>query len=221
MRNPRAEEKLISIRNTQVPYVLRRGDIDLTITKNVYPTSELSELLVDVMDDSELGIKKGNTVLDYGSGAGFLALQAARRGANVIAIDINKDAIACGQLNACNLHLENNISFRCGMNLSPLRPDETFDIILAGMPWDDEDVSDMLERSVYDPGFQMRRALFESADQLLKPKGRIVISSSEEQNHRYPHLHTYSNLDFRIIRQRNIKNVLHYAVLVARNSSMA
>lgn len=214
MRNPRAEEKLTSIRNTHVPYVLRRGDIHLTITKNVYPTSELSELLVDVMDDSELGIKKGNTVLDYGSGTGFLALQAAKRGANVIAIDINKDAIACGQLNARNLHLKNKISFRCGVNLSPLKPYETFDIIFAGMPWDNEDVSDMLEHSVYDPGFKMRRALFESAERILKPKGRIVMSSSEEQNHRYPNLHRYSNLDFRIIRERNIKNALHYAVLV-------
>jgi methylase of polypeptide subunit release factors len=217
MRNPRADEKIKSIREAVPPYELKRGGIILTILKNVYPTSELSELFVEMMDDPALGIKKGDSILDYGTGTGFLAIQAAMRGANVIAVDVNEDAIACGIVNARKTHMDSHIDFRCGKNFTALKPHETFDMIFAGMPWDDSVPIDVLEMSVYDQDFTMRRTLFENAEKILRVGGRIIVSSSESHIDLYPSLHGDSRFSHRIVAQRKIKDLVHYAVLITLN----
>jgi methylase of polypeptide subunit release factors len=213
MRNPRADEKLKSIREAVLPYELKRGGISLTILKNVYPTSELSELFIEVMDHPTLGVKKGDSILDYGTGTGFLGIQAAMRGANVIAIDVNEDAITCGIVNAQKVHVDACIDFRCGKNFTALKPHETFDMIFAGMPWDDAVPIDVLEMSVYDQDFTMRHALFENAHKMLRFGGRIIVSSSEGHMDKYPGLYGDLRFSHEIVAQRKIKDLLHYAVL--------
>lgn len=217
MRNPRADEKLKSIREAVCPYELMRGGISLTILENVYPTSELSELLVEVMDHPAFGIKNGDSILDYGTGTGFLGIQAAMRGATVIAIDVNKDAIACGIVNAQKAHVDARIDFRFGKNFAALKPQETFDMIFAGMPWDDAVPIDALEMSVYDQDFTMRHTLFSSAEKILRVGGRMVISSSENHINQYPCLYGDARFSYEIVARRKIDDILHYAVLVTLN----
>jgi methylase of polypeptide subunit release factors len=214
MRNPRADEKLQSIREACLPYELSRGGISLTISKNVYPTSELSEILVEVMDHRAFGLRNGDSVLDYGTGTGFLAIQAAMRGANVIAVDVNENAIECAIVNARKARVDGRIDFRCGKNLTTLHPHETFDVIFAGMPWDDAVPTDVLEMSVYDQDFTMRRTLFESAVKILRVGGRIIVSSSEGHLDRYPGLYGGESFAHEIVAQREIKDLVHYAVLI-------
>lgn len=214
MRNPRVEEKLAAIRACAAPYELERGGLSLTVLEGVYPTSELSEIFLDVMDDPGIGVHEGSDVLDYGSGTGFLAIQAARRGVRVVAIDVNEAAIECGRLNAARYQVQASIDFRPGESLDRIGPDERFNVVVAGMPWDDAKPCDMTERSVYDPHFEMRRALYRAIPKLLKPGGRVFISSSEEHEKRYPGLRTGWDLRFEVVRERRIKGLLHHVVMI-------
>lgn len=214
MRNSKAEQKLAAIRASTAPYELSRGGLNLTVLEGVYPTSELSEMFLDVMDDPILGIHRGDEVLDYGSGTGFLAIHAAQRGARVLAIDVNEAAIECGRLNAGRYQVQPAIDFRRGENLDRVEPGERFDVIVAGMPWDDAQPRDITERALYDPNFQMRRALYGGAARLLKRGGRIFISSSEEHERRYPDLRAGWDLHFEMVRQRPINGVMHYVIML-------
>jgi methylase of polypeptide subunit release factors len=214
MRSAEAERKLRAVIDTPTPYEIVRGGIEIIVTENVYPTSELSELLVEVLDNPQLGIRGGEDVLDYGSGTGFLAINAALRGANVVAIDVSRDAIACGQLNAERHGVQDRISFRLGENLNRIENGETFDVILAGMPWDDADASTVLERSLFDPGFQMRLALFDAAPRILKVGGRIILSSRDGHEVDYPQAYPQAHFMYVTGGRRVIRGVGHTAVVV-------
>ena len=168
------------------PYDVELGGIVLTVDKNVYPTSELSELVIECFDHPLYGLKSGDQVLDYGTGTGFLAIHAARRGATVLAIDINPDALACAEKNAEKNRVSDRITFRLSHNLQAVSTEESFDFITAGMPWDDAEPSDLLEYSVYDPLFQMKRDLFNRGHNLLKMNGCIFITYGETIQERYP-----------------------------------
>ena len=214
MKSPEAERKLNDIRSRKTPYCLVRGGLALTITKDVYPTSELSELLVDVMDDPRWGIQPGATVLDYGTGTGFLAISAALRGATVIATDISGAAVQCAALNADAFGVRQAIDLRVGAELAPIRAGERFDAIYAGLPWDDEPAADMVERSLFDEGFAMRRALFRRGHELLRPGGHLVLSSVEGHREAYPEAYPPA-LNFTIAASRKIYGLDHFALVAS------
>lgn len=210
MRSKKAEARLQKIRALTTPYDVTYGGITLTVDQHVYPTSELSELVVECLDDPVYGITPGDTVLDYGTGTGFLAIQAARRKARVVAVDINPDAIDCAKKNAARHRVSDRISFRVSHNLKALKQHETFNIITAGMPWDDAQPADMLEYSVYDPQFQMKRALFQQGSDLLKPKGKIILTYGEAIQARHP-MEEFSQLyQFFKRHHRTINNQRHF-----------
>ncbi len=213
MRTQIADTRLDKIRRQKTPYEIYLGGIQLTICKNVYPTGELAELVVECLDHSKHGIKAGDAVLDYGTGTGFLAIQAARRGANVLAIDINPDAIKCAEHNAQRNGVAENIIFRLSHSLSALKPNETFDMVTAGMPWDDAEPTDMLERSVYDPQFEMKKALFNKGRDILNSNGRILITYGETIEARHPIQTFDASYAFTPIIKRLIHDANHYIYL--------
>lgn len=73
-------------------------------------------------------------VLDLGCGSGIGSVFAARRGARVIAVDVNPEAIRCVRLNAILNHVEDKIEARYGDLFAPVR-DELFDLILFNPPF--------------------------------------------------------------------------------------
>src|SRR5689334_246868 len=78
-----------------------------------------------------LGIAPGMKVLDLGSGDGTTALPAARRGADVLGVDIAENLVAAGNERASAAGLR-NLEFRQGdaSGLSELA-DSTFDLVVS------------------------------------------------------------------------------------------
>lgn len=214
MRNPRVDSKLERIRQATEPFELSLGGITLTIFPNVYPTSEVSEVIVELYSDIIMGIKKGDRVLDYGTGTGFLAVLAALRGAKVVATDINPMAVECARHNAKKHGVEESVEVRQGNAIEPIDPRDRFEVIVAGLPWDDAEPLDLLEMSMYDPSFCMRRALFDNAIRILSPGGRILLTYAVAVQKRYPLEATDPRYSYQVVRERVIKGEVHYAYLV-------
>lgn len=75
----------------------------------------------------------GRSVLDLGTGAGVGAVFAALRGARVVAVDVNPQAVRCARLNAQLHHVEDKIDVRQGDLFGPVAG-ETFDLVLFNPP---------------------------------------------------------------------------------------
>ena len=73
-------------------------------------------------------------VLDLCCGSGIGAIFAARRGARVIATDLNPEAVRCVRLNALLNHFEDKIEARLGDLFEPVK-DQRFDLILFNPPF--------------------------------------------------------------------------------------
>ncbi|RCJ30811.1 hypothetical protein A6769_32550 [Nostoc punctiforme NIES-2108] len=214
MRNEKVDNKLNKIRQVRQPYGIYMGGISIVVFPKVYPTSELSELICECMDDPNFGIRKGDRVLDYGTGTGFLAVQAALRGATVVATDINPYAVKCAEENAHLHSVSSRITIREGDGFSPLRSDEKFDIIVAELPWDCAHAEDVVELSMYDPEFHMRKILFKNALEVLQPHGRIFMTYARFIQQRYPIEQFGESFIYRVVRERVIKGEPHYAYLI-------
>src|SRR4029453_18478462 len=78
-----------------------------------------------------LGVKPGLKVLDLGCGAGSAGLPAARRGADVLGVDIARNLVEAGNRRARE-HGLTNLRFQEGdaCNLSELA-DDTFDLVVS------------------------------------------------------------------------------------------
>src|SRR4030095_2047410 len=80
---------------------------------------------------SKLGITDGLDVLDLGSGDGTTAIPAARRGANVLGVDIASNLVEAGNIRAAKEGLT-NCTFQVGdaIDLHELE-DHSFDLVVT------------------------------------------------------------------------------------------
>lgn len=209
-----SQKRLAKIRSLKKPYDLTFKGVTVRVFEHVYPTSELSELVVEYMDHPHEGIGTRSKVLDYGTGTGFLAIQAAKRGAKVVATDINPHAIECAKYNAKWNGVYDAIEFRIGKSFETIKERETFDLITAGMPWDQGEVSDYLEMALYDPGFQMRKSLFQNAKNVLHHDGYILMTYSDFMQDQYPIEDFIQGFRYDIVNQRQIEDYQEYAIKI-------
>lgn len=94
--------------------------------EDVYAPREDSFLLAHNLPDVD-----GKRVLDIGTGSGILAIEAARRGGRVVAVDINPDAVEFARASALKNDFE--IDFRVSDLFSNVP--EKFDVILFNPPY--------------------------------------------------------------------------------------
>lgn len=100
------------------------------VDEKVYEPAEDTFLLAE-----NLKVEEKEVVLDIGTGCGILAVLAAKKAKKVVATDINPHAIKCAKKNAKMNGVENKIEFRLGDLLQPIRPNETFSLILFNAPY--------------------------------------------------------------------------------------
>jgi release factor glutamine methyltransferase len=121
----------------------------------------------------------GTRVLDLGSGSGAAGVLAAKRGAQVVAVDINPAAVRCTRINA----LLNDVALdtRQGDLFEPVRG-ERFDLVLFNPPYYRGVPRDGLDHAWRSPDV-IERFSFELADHLT-PQGHalLVLSSDGEQS---------------------------------------
>ena len=132
-------------------------------------------MLAAALDDTRC--PPGARVLDLGTGSGIGAIAAARRGAHVVATDINPEAARCAQINALAHHLEARIETRVGDLFAPV-PDERFDVILFNPPYYRGQPRDLADHAWRSPDAFDR--FLRELPAHLAPKGRALVVLSTD-----------------------------------------
>ncbi len=124
-------------------------------------------------------VRPGTTVLDLGCGSGVVGLLAARRGARVVAADINPDAVIAARDNAADNHLP--VEARLGDLFDPIELDERFDAIAFNPPFFERTTPSAtgLDRALFDEvGLPVFDRFLASARDHLAPGGRLFVAGS-------------------------------------------
>jgi methylase of polypeptide subunit release factors len=140
-----------------------------------------SECFAEFVDRLDL---KGKRIIDVGTGAGILALAAARAGAeHVTATDINFNAALATAENARANGLGDRVSVACSDLLSAFAPLPLFDVILSNVPKHAGEARDLADRGWHaGPNYSGIAALFEQSRQRLRPAGRLYFMVSSDSD---------------------------------------
>jgi release factor glutamine methyltransferase len=91
-------------------------------------------LMARALSRLPLGDASRLSVLDLGTGSGIGAVFAARRGASVVAVDVNPEAVRCARINALLNQADERIDVRVGDLFEPVHGRE-FDLVLFNPPF--------------------------------------------------------------------------------------
>jgi release factor glutamine methyltransferase len=112
-------------------------------------------------------------VLDMGTGSGVNAILAAGTSRQVMAVDINPQALAAARANAERNGVADRIDVRYSDVFSAV--DGTFDLIIFDPPFRWFAPRDLLEAASADQNYRALTTFFRSARRHLKPGGRMLI----------------------------------------------
>jgi release factor glutamine methyltransferase len=152
-------------------------------------------------------------VLDLGTGSGAAAVAAARAGCNVVAVDINPDAVRCARINALLNDVECRVDARHGDLFGPIDGDR-FDLILFNPPYYRGTPRDALDHAWRSPDLIERFAA--GLRSHLTPEGRaLMVLSSDGECDAY--LAALSTRGFRTstLARRDFRNEEMYVYQVA------
>ena len=117
------------------------------------------------------------SVLDLGTGSGIGAVFAARRGAKVVAVDINPDAVRCARINALLNDADARIEVRLGDLFEPVRG-QTFNLIVFNPPFYRGLPRDNLEHAWR--GKDVFERFAAGLDAMLAPDGYALLTLSTD-----------------------------------------
>jgi release factor glutamine methyltransferase len=151
------------------PVINTLGGNEITALPNVYAGWLDSELMCEVLD-----IPKDSRVLDLCTGTGVIAIKAAQLGAkNVIAVDLNPEAVKSAILNKNKLGLQ-QVDVREGSLFEPIK-NESFDVIIINPPYINHEASDKTEICFWDAGNTVTKQFFEEYQSHLNPGGTVYL----------------------------------------------
>jgi methylase of polypeptide subunit release factors len=116
-------------------------------------------------------------VLDLGTGSGVGALFAARRGFEVLAVDVNPEAVRCARINTLLHHQEERIEVRQGDLFAPAAG-ERFDLVLFNPPFFRGEPASDLDRAWR--GTDVLERFGEGLEAALKPEGQALLVLSTD-----------------------------------------
>ena len=123
-----------------------------------------------------LGVRKGDVVLDPFTGSGADAIFAVLEGAErSVAIDKYEMPFLCARYNAHRLGISDRVDVRKGDLFEPLREGEKFDLVVANPPFRRMDPKSATEAAIRDPNYSTLGKFFSGVGNYLKADGRIRI----------------------------------------------
>ncbi|MFF8970070.1 HemK2/MTQ2 family protein methyltransferase [Streptomyces sp. NPDC014995] len=149
------------------------------VLPGVYAPQEDTDLLAGALSDEPL--PPGADVLDVGTGSGALALEAARRGGRVTAVDVSWRAVCAARWNVWRARLP--VRVRQGNLFEPVRG-QSFDLILTNPPYVPAPTGGREPRGparAWDAGGDGRLVLdriCREAPELLRPGGVLLMVHS-------------------------------------------
>lgn len=151
-------------------------DTEISVFPHVYVPFD--ESVVNMIAEN-LSVDENTKVLDVGTGTGVLALIAACKGAcNVVATDINPQAVKNAKFNANKLGFEHRIDARGPADLFEAVQGEKFDIIIFNAPWIYGEPKTTYDTAVYDKNFSVITRFFQSVANYLSDSGFIMLQYS-------------------------------------------
>ncbi|MGJ0629751.1 class I SAM-dependent methyltransferase [Xenorhabdus bovienii] len=136
---------------------------------------------------SALPYPVGGRMLEVGCGSGVISVTAALCGVSeVVALDINPNAVTNTLRNAVRHGVESQVSARVSDVFSALEMNEDFDLIFWNVPWTyvdgDFDMASELHAAVFDPEYGGQRRLIQGAPNHLRKDGRLLIGTADLKN---------------------------------------
>jgi release factor glutamine methyltransferase len=128
-----------------------------------------------------LDVRRGEHVLEVGSGAGVAAVLAARAGANVVATDVRPEAVICTRENAARNGVADRVDTRLGDGFAPVTGTR-FDLICTSPPQmptppgrERADAEAVADNGGVD-GWELLDRLICQAPAHLAPGGRVLFT---------------------------------------------
>ncbi|MCP4176954.1 MAG: methyltransferase [bacterium] len=159
------------------PYKIKLCDAEFYVHPQVFSPKyfRCSELM-----NSQFPFLDNETFLEIGCGIGVTSVLAALHHNNkVVCGDINPFAVDCVRKNAEMNNISHLIDVRETDVFSGIQKNEKFDTIYWDLPFvfiaDDYEHKNLLERAIYDPGYQNIKRFLKEAPNYLKKAGRILV----------------------------------------------
>jgi release factor glutamine methyltransferase len=140
----------------------------LEIPETVQPIFPVSHVLGECVLEE---VRETDRVLDMGTGSGVNAILAASKAREVVAVDVNPDAVRAArhnaELNAVEVDVFESDVFS--------RVDGVFDLIVFDPPFRWFAPRDMAERATTDEGYRALTAFFDHVHAYLSANGRLLV----------------------------------------------
>lgn len=141
-----------------------------SIPRGIHPINPMSDLLGNsVLKET----KSTDKVLDMGTGSGVNAILAASKASNIIAVDINPEAIKNAEQNAKVNGVSSKITFAVSDVFSNVKG--VFNLIIFDPPFRWFTPRDIYELGTTDEGYNSLTTFFQEVEKHLKPDGRILL----------------------------------------------
>lgn len=118
-------------------------------------------------------VEPGDRVLDMGTGSGSLALIAAKKGADVLAVDLNPHAVAAVRANAELNGVADLVEARESDVFAAV--EGRFDLIVFNPPFQWFAATDYADVAGTDAGYRALTRFFREAREHLTEKGRMIL----------------------------------------------
>ncbi len=174
---------------------------------DVAPILPSSRCFIEFMLTQKLD---GQTILDFGSGTGILAVMARKLRAGVVdAIDINPAAVLATTDNARRFGFAEGINVKQSDGFAAVNG--RYDLVLANLPMVDADSYAGVLFGLFDPHFELHRHFFANLHRHLQPGGSAIICHSEFQEDwpftRLESLAAENGLTAKLVFEQTVENV--------------
>jgi len=166
------------------PYLVHILEKDFVVFPQVFSPKYLGSTNLFTRS---IPFRAGESFLEIGCGTGVTAIMAAKQGAcKVVAVDINPQAVSNTIKNA-ELHgMDQIVDARLSDMFAAILPGERFDTIYWNMPFiyveSGYSFRSMLERSLFDPGYNMTKTFLHDAPRYLEKGGRLLVGFGDFGN---------------------------------------